>query len=472
MKTLLQLVISIAFVVFIRSVFAEIPPPADDLSTAYAAALDELGSGKDRQSIADHLQLVVEKHMKSPYASLAQPFLQDLISSAKRAPVGKDEPPENRLAETRMPFHLLKFEGNWGDPLKDFMTKQAPDPACELAAADRSVIARLIPLLADRSPIRSQTFIQLDWSQAQPRVCDLALALIEYHSKASFHESSSSGNFFHQLSEAEHEKVAERVALWWGEVKDKSVAAGVRAQLLHGRSYPETVMMALSLAKLTEGQKTDDREVALNVLRKMVTENSRNHVGVHAADALAELGDNSSMDVFYNEWKSWLGRPGLIHDSHIAFYLCQHGGRREWQLLHTISLAEIKEGKGPGAGAVWACVVNSGEADTNPNAIPILGLAISQTENTGSRSVQTGSQSFSYADTACEQLQKQTKMDFRYDRNGTASERLAAIRKAQAWWDSEGNKKYNYDFIEKYMDNAAKREGSAEDVRLKRKATT
>jgi hypothetical protein len=180
-------------------------------------------------------------------------------------------------------------------------------------------------------------------------------------------------------------------------------------------------------------------------------ENRRSHVGAHAADALAELGDTSAVDVFYEEWKSWLGRPGLIHDSHVAFYLCKHGGRREWELLHAISLVEVRDGKGPGNGAVWACVVNSGVAGTDPYAIPVLALALGQTENTGSRGAGNGSQSFSYADSACELLQKQVGKDFGYRRDGTAEERLTAIKKAKAWWDAEGEAKYTFDYIEKNM---------------------
>jgi hypothetical protein len=231
-------------------------------------------------------------------------------------------------------------------------------------------------------------------------------------------------------------------------VKDKSVTAGVRAQIFQGSSYADTVWMAKSLALLAEEEKSDDWDFALNVLRKMVKDNPRTHMGAHAAGVLAEFGDMSPVDLFYEEWKSWLGKPGLIHDSGIAFYLCKYGGRREWELLHAMSLLEISEGKGPGSGAVWACAVNSGVADTNPYAIPILGLALGETENTGSRSVPGGSQAFSYADKACEMLQKQVGLDFGYSRNGTEGKRLDAIRTAQEWWEKEGKANYTFDHID------------------------
>jgi len=112
---------------------------------------------------------------------------------------------------------------------------------------------------------------------------------------------------------------------------------------------------------------------------------------------------------------------------------------------------EVRDGKGPGNGAVWACAVNSGVAGTNPYAIPILGLALDQTSNAGSGWGQNGAQSFSYADKACELFQKQVGKDFGYRRNGTPPERLAAIEDAQAWWDAEGKAKYSFDYIEKEM---------------------
>ncbi len=430
---------------------AEIAPPSDDLSKAYSTAVDALCKGGDRQSIADRLAPVVVKHGESPYARMARPFLVDLATSAKRRSVHGEEQPESRLANTRIPFHLLRDAANWGEPLKVFIAREPDDPASELASADRAVISRLIPLLSDRDPARCDSTFFLDWTTPHPRVCDLALAMIEYHGRVRFHCDNIFGTYLHQLPDADRRMVVERVTKWWQDVKDKSVAAGIRAQLAHGRSYPETVWMAATLAKLAEGSGTDDREFALQVLRTMIDENPRTHGGAYAADALAELGDTSPVDIFYREWKSWLGRPGLIHDSHIAFYLCKHGSRREWELLQAISSEEISNSKGPGAGAVWACVVNSGVADTNPYAIPILALALSQTENTGSRSVENGSQTFSYADTACELLQKQVGMDFGYKRTGTTEERLEAIGKAAIWWEAQGRTKYEFDNIEKEL---------------------
>lgn len=431
------------------AVRAEIPPPEDDLSAAYRAAVADVRAGKDRGAVADRLKPAVEKHPASPYAHLARPFLADLLAAAKNPPPKPGDPPEKRLADSTAPFTTLKYAENWDGSFKSFVAEHPKDPAAELAAADRAVIGRLVPLLGDRTPTRCGGFDLYERATPQPRVCDVALALIEYHGKCQFHNDQIYGTYLHQLPDADREKVAKRVAEWWAEVKDKSVAAGVRAQLPHARSYPETVWMAKTLARLGEGKPTDDREFALNVLRKMVRDSRRNHVGAYAADALAELGDTSAVDLFYEDWKARLDTPGVRHDTQITLYLCRHGKRREWELLHAISVRELRAGDvGPGEGAVWSHAANSGEAATNPYAIPILGLALARTENTGSRGVESGVQSFSVADTACERLQKQVGKDFGYNRNGTAAERRAAIEKARAWWEAEGRAKYTFDSIE------------------------
>ncbi len=444
----------VALALSIDTAHAEIPPRPDELSKAYEAALTELRAGEDRQSIADRLKPVVEKYSASNYARIARPFLIDLIASAKIPPATSDDPLEKRLADSRVPFQLVKNAGNWDRSLQAFVEKEVTDSVAQLVVADRKVISRLVPLLADRSPVRcddlSEAF-DLKRMTSQPRVCDVALALIEYHAKARFHHDTIQGTYLHQLPDAEREEVAERVTAWWADVKEKSVVAGVRAQLVHGRSYPETVWMATTLARLAEGQETDDREFALNVLREMVKEHRHNHVGAYAANELAELGDTSAVDIFYDEWKLWLGRGGLIHDPQIAFYLCAHGGRREWELLHAISLAELRDARGPAAGDVWAHAVSSREAGTNPYAIPILGLALDRTGYVGSHRIQDNSLEYSSADTACEKFQKQVGKDFEHRNDGLASDRLAAIKKAQAWWDDEGKAKYCFDYIEKEM---------------------
>lgn len=436
------------FAAALTPALAEIAPLEDDLSRAYEEALSALREGKEHLQIAARLRPVVERFPESEYANLAKPLLADLASSKQEKASNEHSPPELRLAETHVAFVLVLVEENW-HRLADYIAKQPDDPVSQLISKGRAAIPDLIPLLADRTPTRSRAFPLKDWNTPQPRVCDVALALIEYHGKVRFYYDTSFMKCLHEETDDVCLAIKQRVADWWAEIKDKSVAAGVRAQLLHARALSETVFMAKMLARLTEGQPTDDREVALNALRDQVTANPRNSTGAYAADALAELGDKSPVDIFYHEWKSWLDKPGLIHDSHIAFYLCRHGGKREWELMHAISQKEMKEHKGPGDGAVWAAVVGSSVVETNPYAIPILGIALEDTKITGSRWVKDASQPFSYADSACEHLQTLVGRDFGYRAENNQEERLAAIQKAQTWWNESGKAEYTFDAIEK-----------------------
>lgn len=427
---------------------AALPPRADEVSAAYYAALDDLRAGKERRGIADRLGPAVEKHPASPYRMLAGPLLDDLAGSPAGA-AQPLEPPETRLADTRAPLALLRYAENWGGPLAAFVKKEPKDPVAEIAAADRAVIGRLIPRLTDRTPARCHAGFSMDWRTPQPRACDVALALIEYHGRCQFHADSINGTYLHQLPAADREKVVSRVAEWWAAVKDKPVAAGVRAQLSHDRSYPEAVTMAKELARLGEGQKTDDREFALNVLRDMVKQYRHSHVGAYAADALAEFGDLSAVDVFYDECRSWLGRPDGSHELYIAMYLCRHGKRREWELLHAIASEGVAADKGLGSRGVLGTVVSNRWGANDPFAVPILALALGRTEMTGGRYIGGATLPFSHADEAYEKLQRQVGKDFGYDPAAPVAERLAAVTKARAWWDAEGKGKYTFESIEK-----------------------
>ena len=42
------------------------------------------------------------------------------------------------------------------------------------------------------------------------------------------------------------------------------------------------------------------------------------------------------MDLFYDERKAHLSRPGLDLHPYVTRYQCQHGGRREWELIYVL----------------------------------------------------------------------------------------------------------------------------------------
>jgi hypothetical protein len=93
--------------------------------------------------------------------------------------------------------------------------------------------------------------------------------------------------------------------------------------------------------------------------------------------------------------------------------------------------------------------VESAVANANPYAIPILGLALDQSEKTGSRRGNNGVHSCSCVGRGCKLFQELVGQDFGYRPNGTDAEQLAAIKKARAWWDAEGKAKYSFDYIER-----------------------
>jgi hypothetical protein len=430
---------------------AEDPPPADELLIAYFTAVSDLRAGKGRQQIADRLKPVVTKNGASSNFTLVSEFLADLTESAKSAVKAEDEP-EKRLADSGIEWFVVTIAENWDVPLKAQLKRDPKDPACQLIAMDRTVIGLLVPLLNNRFPTRVSSGSDHGWPFHQPRVGDVALSIIEYHSLCRFHHDMTFGKVLHQLPADSREEIISRVDQWWKENKNKPVTAGIRAEIPHAESYPAKVWMAKNLIRLDNNSASGDKEFGLNVLRGMVKQNPRNHLGAYAAEALAEFGDTSALDVFYEEWQTWLGRHALILEISIAIYLRDHGNRREWELLHAIATEEIRDGNRPGQNVVWPTIAGGGKAETNPFAIPTLGLALGQTKVINTRQIEkVGAQSFSMADIATEFLQKQLAMDFGYHRSGTDDERSAAIQKAQQWWLREGKSKYSFDYIESHL---------------------
>jgi hypothetical protein len=419
-------------------------PIRDDLATAYYAAERDLQNGKDRQEIADRLKPVVEKYPKSVYYHLASTFLTDLRDSIGDIP--KDAGPEQRLAETRILLWDIQRSENWPGGEKPFLKADPKDPAYQLLTKDRAIIEKLIPLLTNRAPTRSDNSRNLGGAIGsgmipQARVCDVALAIIEYHAVCRFFRDSHSLSVFQQQSADRRDKVIQRVRDWWAENKDKSVAAGMRAQFPHAGSYPEKVWMAKALVRVGEGQKTDDKEHGLKLLRDMLKHNP-GHVAAYVADAMAEVGDLSAVDVFYDALKSSGARSC---EPHVVWYLCKHGQRREWELLAEMATAEVARGNASrGEQPVWMSVAGSGVAAKNPYAIPILPLGLSHENRITSEPLQWAEQSLRL-------LQKHVGQDFGYKANAPEDDRRAALRKGQEWWQSEGKAKYTFDYIEKNL---------------------
>jgi hypothetical protein len=422
---------------------AETPPAPDTLSEAYYAAERDLQAGKDRGVIAERLKPVVEKNPKSHYYSLAKTFLTDLTDSIGDPP-GRDATPDERLAETRMrPWDIRRCE-NWPGGENPFLKGDANDPAYQLLIRDRKVIDKLIPLLKRRAPARSESppIMVSGGNYPQPRLCDVALAIIEYHGCCRFFDDPYTGAYLHQISEDRRDKVIQRVRDWWAENKDKSVAAGVRAQLAHAVSVTERVWTARALIKVSEGLKTDDKEFGLKHLRAMVDPNDWSLGGGLAPAALGELGDADTLDRYHDELKA--GRASGNARSAQAGFLCQYGRRRDWELLTAIAETELRAGLGPDDHAVWSRVLWTETSDRNPYAIPIIALSLPFVDRDSKYALSMGQRSLTA-------LRRQLGKEFGYKPGGTEADLRAAIAKARAWWEAEGKATYTFDNIERNL---------------------
>jgi hypothetical protein len=422
--------------------------PYDDLLHAVERTGEGLANDESRKALLSSLEMAIEANSESMYLPLAQSVATDLKQSITKAGGLRGEAkhvrkrPERYLMESKVPVHLLLYRANWPAVLGGYREQHPDDPAILLLTSGRDTIPRLIPLLEDRSPVRSFNLFGLRGVPRIPRTCDYALLLIEYHSRCRFHGHYGSDRYFHQQTDGERKSTIEQVKRWWKQNKMSSVAVGIRNLLQSGWEIGKIEMTQ----NLVELGNANDAEFAKQVLREM-TSKFPGHIV--AARALARYGDLSPLKMYYQKYDESLDKGGIIYDSSVVFYMTDHGGRREWELLTKIAEREIEKGLEAGLARVWPALVRCRKSKSSPWAIPALGLALSQTKASGSRSLagMKGSQAFSYADVAAELLQKQTDEDFGYAPADSAEKRAAAIGRAQEWWKNTGKSKYTFDAI-------------------------
>jgi hypothetical protein len=214
--------------------------------------------------------------------------------------------------------------------------------------------------------------------------------------------------------------------------------------------------MAENLLLVAGPHSPNDRQFGLDWLRKLAR--PADDYGVEAARVLERYGDLSPVEWYHDEWQRALSTRGRTWDytTQAIFYVADHAERKEWELLRQIALHDQQRAADPRSGRhafVLGSLLNSPQAETSPYAIPLLGLALEQARDKGSRYVNenVGSRPSSSADVATEYLQRQTGEDFGYRRTGTNAERAAAIERAQKWWADEGEYKYTFDAIERMV---------------------
>jgi len=419
----------------------------DELFNELSAAGQSIAAGEDRGYAVARLRQAIQRHPQSPYVELALKLQNDLADSITRAEArtltGKTmvEAPAEFLSETRMPLYLVLYEQNRA-ALNHYVQWHPRDPAVLLLAQGRNCIDQLLPHLDNDSPTRISDRFFTSIPEV-PRVSAVALNLIETVSGCRFLHPGGSQS----LTWAE---LIEHIKRWWRENKDKSEAEGIRAQIPYGDGY-SMVTMAQNLIRIAGETSPHDREHGLQVIRKI----ARDPFYAGAAESLASYGDLSPVQWYYDQFKGWMNSRGRLwdHAIHAMFYLADHGGRKEWELLCAIAARDNEDARQSRSGRhafVLGSLVNAKKAQTSPFAIPLLGMALADAEPTGSRWIneKIGGQSFSKADRATEYLQKQTGLDFGYRVDGSPQQRAAAIHRAQKWWADEGKAKYTFDYIE------------------------
>jgi hypothetical protein len=225
---------------------------------------------------------------------------------------------------------------------------------------------------------------------------------------------------FHMTPADVRKECADRIEQWWREYKDRPPGAGIRSQLPFAASYRDTIAMAESLIGTGDPQ---DRELGVKLLMEISRRHREPWQASEAATALWYAGEAAALSSFYDEWNAHLGRPGLDLHPYITWYLCKHGGRREWELLYRLAGSPAHPGED-----LVRDVVNSSCAHLTAYAIPVLSVALSVTKHPD------------VATRALACLQKLTRKDFGPGQHG--------VEAAKRWWLAEGRNEYTYDLIE------------------------
>jgi hypothetical protein len=175
------------------------------------------------------------------------------------------------------------------------------------------------------------------------------------------------------------------------------------------------------------------------------------------AETLERYGDTSPVEEVYRRLAAARGKTGDVEPG-LVFYLIRHAKRREWELLTSLAVEGFAAHRdGNISSTVGMTIVNSEAGRTELWAVPAIALALDRAEVTGSRSVPgVGSQAYSLADKAVEQLQIVTGVNFGYRVNGTPAERRESLERARKWWRDEGATRYTFDGIEALLQKAAK----------------
>ena len=417
--------------------------PIDGLSETLVTTCKQMHAGQDRQKLATELKKAIEKHPKSYYAATARSLWADLTASIGTQKLDATLR-RTRIAyeESKLPDYMLRW-GNAKNYPRGF-EEYAKDPFAFVFEGKRESICTFIPLLTCRSPTRSMGHLRLDGDLPDAtRVCDMALSGIELLSQCYFRPTPSHPREFHTLPPAEANAIRARIAAWWKKNQKESVADGIRDQLPHACPYWQ-IEMSVALGKRADDPKC--KADALAFLHALFEKTLSWDHKVSVAQGLEKLGDTTPVAYFLREHKNSLGRSKQPRCFSATHYLLTHHTPEILRVLHQLAEQEMKQN-----GTSYLRSFTEWNTDS-VWAIPGVALGLTRTgPNRQEKKYSSNDSSKKYfyqAEASTSRLQQLTGINFGYGKKRTDVQRLAAIKKAQQWWKTEGKKLYSVDAIE------------------------
>lgn len=326
--------------------------PVDDVSREWQAVAAELAkpSPIDRIALADRLLLKAKTFPDSWWSPRADALAQALRKSSAEMEatrqLGKlaDQEPWRWIAETRTPYHLIRWAGPNAPRFREYQSKHPRDPVIQLVGLGRGAIPRLLPLLSDMSPCRDP-WMSVKNDDFIVRVCDMALALIEHETRCSFCEPMFSMGPFSCLDESVREQTKAKVSAWWKKASSLSREEGIPLAM-EDAGFRSRVSMA---RELLSSDRPELRQLAIAALRQIG--DSRNQLEVvSAGEVLEQFGDSYCRDRLKSRLTEEfaLGSNRFVVSSSTVFFLTQHGGKEEWDLLTNLARQQLAQGAADG----------------------------------------------------------------------------------------------------------------------------